>query len=93
MNDLAALAAELERTAELLRRAGEPRWADGLDGLGARCRADRPRDVVGDVLGLHAGMGSFSDLVLQDEAGVRPEQAELDRRRDAIFELARSALA
>ncbi len=54
---------------------------------------DRTRDVVGTSSGLYAGMGGFSDLVLQDEAGVRPEQAELDRRRDAIFELARSALA
>ena len=92
MSELAPLAVELQRTADLLRGAGEPRWADGLARLGARCRTDRPRDVVGDVLGLYAGMGSFSDLVLQDEAGVRPEQQELDRRRDAVFELARRAL-
>ena len=92
MKELASLAVELERTADLLRTAGEPRWADGVARLAARCRTDPPREVVGVVLGLHAGMGSFSDLVLQDESGVRPEQQELDRRRDAVFELARAAL-
>jgi hypothetical protein len=40
----------------------------------------------------YAGMGSFSDLVLQDSCGVLPAQGALDDLRSRLFEAARSTL-
>ena len=94
LTDVAGL---LRRLQELLVTGGEPRWAQSLGGLaaaaeGATDDADR-RAVVTQVLGLYGGMGSFSDVVLQDRDGVLPEQQELQQLRTRLFEAAREALS
>lgn len=86
----------LTRTTVLVLEAGEDRWAHALTALAAQARraggdAEAQR-VVRSVLGLYAGAGSFSDLVLQNRDGVRPEQAELDPLRQRLFEAVRQRL-
>lgn len=86
----------LASLAELLNRCDEGPWATRLGGLAADLAAagDGPEreHVVRAVLRLYGGMGSFSDLVLQDRAAPRPEQATFDRMRTELFERARDEL-
>lgn len=86
----------LRAAAKLLAEAGEARPAQHLYELAARASGasddEARQEVVRDVLALYGGMGSFQDLVLQDERGVRPEQPALDRLRAQLFEVARDEL-
>lgn len=76
--------------------ADEPRWSGGLSRLAQRLRAasaaETHHEVVKDVLSIYAGIERFDDLVLQDAAGVRPEDRELDRLRRSIYEAATEAV-
>lgn len=91
-----ALASVLRETAELLLDAGEKDASLGLEKLAALASGAsdmrESQDVARRVLSLYTGMGSFQDLVLQDESGVRPEQNRLDRLRRRLFEVARKVL-
>lgn len=95
-SDVLALTIALHDAAALLGRVDEPRWSAGLAALATRLEdSDEPQDrreALADLLGLYAGVGSLNDLVLQDAAGVRQEQAELERLKSRIFELAHGAL-
>jgi hypothetical protein len=83
--------------ADLLGECGERPWATRLAALAADLESagdGRGRvDAARAVLALFGGMGSFSDLVLQDTNGVRVEQPRLDASRDRLFDLAREELA
>lgn len=86
----------LQAAASLLAEAGEVGPARRLREF-AICAAqavdnEERQDVVHGVLSLYGGIGSFQDLVLQDERGVRPEQQSLDRLRGLIFQAARDEL-
>ena len=72
----------------------EPRWAHAMRGFAARLASgsESPGDVARDILGIFAGMGSFSDVVLQDRSGVKPEQSQLDALRSSLFRTARQSL-
>ncbi|MFK5634232.1 DUF6966 domain-containing protein [Ornithinimicrobium sp. LYQ103] len=83
----------VQQLADLLGRVGEGAAARGMQALATEARsatseADR-RTVVRKTLALYRGMGSLQDLVLQNSVGVRPEQAELDALRSALFDEAR----
>lgn len=86
----------LTRLSVLLEEADEQRWRRSLSALAGDARqADddvEAQRVVRSVLGPYGGMGSFSDVVLQDPSGVRPEQAEFHRLRLRLFEEARRVL-
>src|SRR5512133_2364412 len=87
------LSALLVRLARLLDRAQEQRWAQSMwqlaDAAAAASGTQERQEVVRRVLALYGGMGSFNDVVLQDERGVMPEQVELDELRSRLFETAR----
>lgn len=83
-----AVAEDLADLIRLLRSVGEDRWSGRLERIRAEmCDSEVPqRETVRQVLALFGGMGSFQDLVLQNSAGALPEQRELDRIRDRLFE-------
>jgi hypothetical protein len=86
----------LQQLTDFLERVGEGAVARGMHDLATEARSaasetDR-RKVVQKVLALYRGMGSLQDLVLQDSVGVRPEQAELDALRSALFDEARQQI-
>lgn len=87
----------LDRLAQLLDRAREPRWAQSMSQLkdAAMATSGTPerQDVVRRILAFYGGMGSFNDVVLQNERGVMPEQGEFDELRSQLFEVARDELA
>ncbi|PZG51345.1 hypothetical protein C1I98_08960 [Spongiactinospora gelatinilytica] len=81
----------------LLNETGEPGLAREPAGLAAAVRVSGPtqtsvRRSSGKILRMYGGMGSLQDIVLQNAAGVLPENAEFDRLRRALFALARSGL-
>lgn len=53
----------------LLRKHQEADWAISIEGLSRALRVDPPAEVATKWLVIFGGMGSFSDLVLHDEAG------------------------
>lgn len=87
----------LERLATLLGHAGEGRWERSLQSLAAQWTAaanpEQRQQVIRAVLGMYGGMGSFSDVVLQDAGGVRPEMAEFHSLRSRLWEIAQDHLA
>jgi len=93
----ASLALVLQAIADLLLDSGEARIALRLRMLATQSLdardIDEQREVARRVLALYGGMGSFQDLVLQDDDGVRAEQAVFDRLRKRLFETARASLA
>jgi hypothetical protein len=86
----------LVETADLLTDGEELRWATRLSALANDLESagsgPARQDVIRAVMALYGGMGSFSDLVLQDMSGALPEQQRFDRRRSELFELARDEL-
>jgi hypothetical protein len=82
--------------ADLLAGCGQRPWATRLAALATDLESagngPARADVVRSVLSLYGGMGSFSDVVLQDMSGALPEQDRLDWLRDRLFEQARGEL-
>lgn len=74
----------------------EPRWATSMARLHEHARGaaspEQAREVLGDVLSIFAGAGSLNDLVIQDGAGVLPEQRELSRLSAELYAEARAGL-
>jgi hypothetical protein len=74
----------------ILTRANEVRWIPAIEQRIAVLTSIGPataeyQDAVRNTLQLYGGMGSFQDLVLQNEKGVIPEQSELFRLRNDLF--------
>jgi hypothetical protein len=81
----------------LLCRVGQTVWLCRLASLaqGLHESEDDPvarQRVVRDGLRLFSGMGSFQDLVLQDERGMRSENDELEVLRASLFEALKDRL-
>lgn len=76
---------------DLLQAEGEQFWSRKL----RRARIEletgpRPEVIRGialRLLGMFGGMGSFNDLVLYDESGIRPSQDQFDDLRHRLYEL------
>lgn len=74
----------------LLTTANETRWIPAIQQRIARFVAvdldmTEYQDAIRDGLKLFGGMGSFQDLVLQNESGVTADQPELSRLRHELF--------
>ena len=84
----------LVEIADLLADGEEPRWSARVSALAGELETAGParQDVIRSILAMYGGMGSFSDVVLQDMGGALPEQHRFDQRRSELFELARSEL-
>jgi len=83
-----SLYATLVRLVALLVRNDSP-WGRTIANLGSDiAKAANPVDfqfALRSLLSVYGGMGSFSDLVIQSQAGVGPDNDELDRLRSALF--------
>jgi hypothetical protein len=86
----------LVEIADLLTDGEEPTWSARISGLADELRSAGPgsgrQEVIRSILALYGGMGSFSDVVLQDMSGALPEQQRFHQRRSELFELARDEL-
>lgn len=86
----------LVEIADLLTDGEEPRWSALISSLAHELEAagsgPARQDVIRSILALYGGMGSFSDVVLQDMSGALPEQQRFHQRRSELFELARAEL-
>lgn len=81
----------------LLTMANETRWMPAIEQRIAAFSAIHPesteyQDALRDALKLFGGMGSFQDLVLQNEKGVTPDQPELSKLRHELFVALRAEL-
>lgn len=89
MSDNDQLGSLLLAIGALLESVEEAAIARTLRNLAARWEdADNPesqREVVGRLLALYAGMGSFQDLVVQNANGLLPEQSRLEALRRALY--------
>ncbi|MFI0423880.1 DUF6966 domain-containing protein [Spongiactinospora sp. 9N601] len=91
------IADALDRMSALLKGTSEPGLARELTGLAAAVRvfradSDERQALIRKILRMYGGMGSLQDVVLQNTAGVLPQNMEFDRLRRALFALARSGL-
>lgn len=83
----------LDAIIEVLRHNGEPGWADSMSGVAGELRRTQRqdpeayRDELRRLLQVYAGMGSFSDVVLQNSQGVLSAHTQFDRMRAALFAL------
>lgn len=74
----------------LLTTANETRWIPAIQQRIADLAATHPgtteyQAAIRDALKLFGGMGSFQDLVLQNENGVTADQPELSKLRHELF--------
>ena len=81
----------------LLQDANEPAWIPAIEQRIATFTAVEPgtadyQDAIRDALNLFGGMGSFQDIVLQDQSGVLRQQQELGRLRHELFAAIREEL-
>jgi hypothetical protein len=91
--DRDALLELLADLADLLTRCGEGAWATRLVALATDVEsagsAAAGADVARSILALYGGMGSFSDVVLQDQDGALSQQQQFERMRSQLYDLAR----
>lgn len=96
IDQLLRLLATVLRLVFLLHQEGEILWSESLLRIAIRI-ADSGSDeqmqsVARELLSVFGGMGSFNDLVLQNERGVSPENQELDLLRAEMFKVATEIL-
>jgi hypothetical protein len=77
----------LLRLAELLEQHDEESWGTALRRLLLEYET-APTEVRAKIRQLYGGMGSFNDLILQDEHGpLRNKNDDLDRLRKELFSI------
>lgn len=81
----------------ILTRANETRWIPVIEKRitafnGVHSDTTKYQEAVRETLRLYSGMGSFQDLVLQNEKGVLPEQGDLAKLRHDLFMVLRAEL-